>query len=239
MKNIFLIIVLFLSIVSCRENEGMIFEGESMVYFEDISKDKDTITFSIAPKASGSTFEIPVVIAGYKLTTDKKMRIEIVKESSTAIDGKHYKLQEEHIFPTNTLRSIIPIIIYKEDPELFTTTKYLTVKLVSTSDLNIAYDDRVKVVLAITLQLKAPGGVGYYSDITAFKNLFGPYSKKKHELIIEMTGHDFWDGDYGYYGGASGLYEEMDYYRPYSRTLLQYIMENEVYDENGNRIDPW
>lgn len=239
MKNIFLIIVLFLSIFSCSENERMVFEGESRVYFKNISKDKDTITFSLAPKPSGTTFDIPVALAGYKLTSDKKMRVEIVKEGTTAIEGTHYKLDEEHVFPADTFATSIPIVIYKEDPELRTATKYLTIKLVPTSDLNIIYDDKVKVVLAITLQLKTPTGTGYYGDMTSFKRLFGDYSKKKHELIIEMAGHDFWDGNYGNYGGANGLYDEEGYYEPFSRQLLQYVMENEVYDENGNLIKPW
>ena len=65
------------------------------------------------------------------------------------------------------------------------------------------------------------------------------YDLNMHLMIIELTGHDFWDGNYGNYGGANGIYYEMDYYIPYARKLYKIITENEIEDENGNIIQGW
>ena len=115
----------------------------------------------------------------------------------------------------------------------------LTLRLLGTSDLGIAYQDRAEIRLVIADMVKMPEGTGYYGDMTAFKNLFGDYSRKKHTMIIELTGHDFWDGNYGDNGGVYGIYYEMDYYTPYARKLYKIITENEIKDENGNIMQGW
>lgn len=241
MKNLFIIFVVSLSIFSCQENERLIFDGESNIYFKGISKGKDTITFTLVGKENGTSFDIPVLISGYPLKIDKKYRVEVVPEETTAKEGINYRLENEFRFPVDTFASSFPVILYKEDPDLATKMKFLTLRLVSTTDLGVAYDDRAKIVISLSTALRIPKGNGYSGDMTTFKSLFGVYSRKKHELIISLAGHDFWDGNYGDAGGLGprGLFDEKAYYAPISRRLLQYINENEVYDENNNLILPW
>ena len=87
--------------------------------------------------------------------------------------------------------------------------------------------------------VKMPEGTGYYGDMTAFKKLFGDYSRKKALDDYRIDRTCFWDGNYGNYGGANGIYYEMDYYIPYARKLYKIITENEIEDENGNIIQGW
>ncbi len=87
--------------------------------------------------------------------------------------------------------------------------------------------------------VKMPEGTGYYGDMTAFKKLFGDYSRKKHTMIIELTGHDFWDGNYGNYGGRMESITRWIIIFLMREKLYKIITENEIEDENGNIIPGW
>lgn len=231
--------VILLIMVSCNETERLTYEGDTAICF-NVSKTKiDTIAFAILTKEDGSKYDIPVMLIGNLLSSERIYKVEVVANETTATEGVNYKLENECIFPADTARSNFPVILYKSDPELSEKIKYLTLRLVPTSELGVAFENRSKVVISLTTMLRVPAGTGYYGDMTFFENMFGPYSKKKHEIIIEIVGHDFWDGNYGVAGGLNGLLDEEQYYLPYSRSVLKYFMEHEVYDENGNLIKPW
>ena len=115
----------------------------------------------------------------------------------------------------------------------------MTLRLVETSDLGIAYKDRAEIRLVIADMVKMPEGTGYYGDMTAFKKLFGDYSRKKHTMIIELTGHDFWEDTYGSGNGNYGIYYEEDYYTPYARKLYKIITGSEIRDETGKVMQGW
>lgn len=236
MKNLFLIIALF-ALFSCKQNERLIFSSDNKIYFR-IKSSLDTLSFSLLTKENGHEYDIPVALLGNKLSAEKKYKVEVDMEKSTAKEGIHYSLEHEFMFPVDTFASSFKVKLFKTDLELASKIKFLVLRLVP-SDLNIAYEDRSSIVIALTATLRPPTGTGYYGDLGTFERLFGVYSRKKHELIIEIVGHDFWDGDYGDYGGAEGLSEEEDYYKPYARILYQYITDNVVYDENGVQVKPW
>ncbi len=109
-------------------------------------------------------------------------------------------------FPANVFEYDMPITLLKGDEGITQNPVTLTLRLVETSELGIAYANRSVIRLLIANMLKKPEGDGFYGDMTTFRRLFGEYSRKKHLMIIELIGHDFWDGNYGYYGGANGLF---------------------------------
>lgn len=231
--------MILLSMVSCKENKRLMYEGDSSICF-DVSRTKiDTLAFPLLTNEDGHNYNIPVMLIGNKLVTKRKYKVEIVQEGTTATEGLNYEIINEYTFPTGILKSNFPIKLYKSDSELSTTIKYLTLRIVSTDELNVAFENRSLVVLSLTTMLRVPEGTDYYGDMTFFENMFGPYSKKKHEIIIEIVGHDFWDGGYGVDGGQTGLYKEEEYYIPYARALLKYITDDDIYDENNNLIESW
>lgn len=238
MKKIFIIVVL-LAMMSCKENERLTYEGDSYICF-DVSRTKmDTLAFPLLTNEDGHEYNVPVMVIGNILVTERKYKVEVVQEETTATEGVHYRIPVESTFPVGVFKSGYMIQLYKSDSELSETIKYLTLRLVPTSGFEVAFDNRSTVVLSLTTMLRVPSGTDYYGDMTFFENMFGRYSKKKHEIIIELTGHDFWDGNYGAAGGQDGLYYEEEYYKPYARALLKYITDQDVYDENGNLIKPW
>ena len=89
------------------------------------------------------------------------------------------------------------LTLIKGDEGITKAPVILALRLVPVAGLGIAYENRSDVRLIISDMLRKPEGDAYYEDMGAFVGLFGEYSRKKHTMIIELTGHDFWDLGYG------------------------------------------
>lgn len=119
----------------------------------------------------------------------------------------------------------VPIYI-SEQPDLETETVSLDFSIVEDEVFSIGYIDRNRIRYFITNQLIKPS----YWDST-LDLYFGEYSKVKHQVCVDIMGIDFPlkeddDSDYGYWMRVG-------------RTAAMYFALNEVYDENGNRIETW
>lgn len=239
MKKLLYLAVLFLTLSSCKENEKLLFDDTTRVYFQSATTLTDSVTFSLISQSTDAAVrDVDVRLMGAMLTEAKTFRVEIIEEESTAIEGVHYQnFSEECEFPVDTIKTSFPIEVLKTDPELEDTNFYLTIQLVDTDEITVAYEERSKLKIVITNQIIAPTGTSYYYNLPTFVRLFGAYSRVKHELIIQITGHDFWDSSYGTSNYA--IYYQTSYYTPYAKLLYQMIIENDYYDENGDLIEPW
>lgn len=240
MRKIFCLLAL-VGFFACSENERLVYDDNMHdVYYTIVTETRDSIYVSLLTAEDVSTATVEVSLLGNVLPEPRKFKVEVVKERTTAVEGLHYKaLPEYYEFPAGEFKYKMPVEMLKGDPEITVNPVILTLRLADSEGLGVAYADRSEVRLIIADMLKQPEGNGYYGDMTAFKNLFGDYSRKKHTMIIELTGHDFWDGDYGDYGGEYGLFYESAYYTPYARKLYKIITENEIRDENGKIIQGW
>lgn len=72
----------------------------------------------------------------------------------------------------------MPVRLIKGDAAIKQKPVTLTLRLVATGELGVAYADKSEIRLLIADMLKKPEGEGYYGDMTAFKKLFGEYSQK-------------------------------------------------------------
>ena len=240
MRRIFILFVLAV-LCSCSKNERLVYDlNMHDIYYPIVTETRDSLFVSLLTADEILTATVEVKLLGDVLQSPERFKVEVVKEKTDAIEGIHYeKLPEYYDFPAGEFVYKMPVNLLKGDKGITEKPVSLTLRLVETSDLGIAYKDRAEIRLVIADMVKMPEGTGYYGDMTAFKKLFGDYSRKKHTMIIELTGHDFWDGNYGNYGGANGIYYEMDYYIPYASKLYKIITENEIEDENGNIIPGW
>ena len=240
MRRIFILFVLAV-LCSCSKNERLVYDLDMHdIYYPIVTGTRDSLFVSLLTADKILTTTVDVKLLGNVLRSPAKFRVEVVKEKTSAVEGVHYeKLPDYYDFPVGEFIYKMPINLLKGDKGITEKPVSLTLRLVGTSDLGIAYKDRSEIRLVIADMLKMPEGTGYYGDMTAFKSLFGDYSRKKHTMIIELTGHDFWDGDYGNYGGLRGIYYEKDYYISYARKLYKIITEDEIEDENSNVMQGW
>lgn len=243
MRKLF-ILLLGVAFYACSENDRLVYnENMHDIYYSDVTRGKDSIFVSLLTADQEMVATINVRLLGDILRAPEKFKVEVVQEKTTAKEGVHYKkLPETYEFPAGEFDYKMPVTLLKGDEEITKNPVTLTLRLVPVSSIGIAYKDRSVVRLIIADMLRKPEGTGYYDDMRSFTRLFGEYSRKKHTMIIELTGHDFWDYGYGAepdYVGDGKIYYEEAYYTPYARKLYKIITENRIEDENGKVMQGW
>ena len=240
MRRIFILFVLAV-LCSCSKNERLVYDlNMHDIYYPIVTETRDSLFVSLLTADEILTATVEVKLLGDVLQSPERFKVEVVKEKTDAIEGIHYeKLPEYYDFPAGEFVYKMPVNLLKGDKGITEKPVSLTLRLVETSDLGIAYKDRAEIRLVIADMVKMPEGTGYYGDMTAFKKLFGDYSRKKHTMIIELTGHDFWEDTYGSGYGNYGIIYEEDYYTPYARKLYKIITGSEIRDETGKVMQGW
>ncbi|MGQ1910382.1 DUF4843 domain-containing protein [Marinifilum sp. RC60d5] len=216
--------------MGCSENERLIYETKPAVYFPDYNDDNKTasVSFVVDPEKQDMIFDLGIAVLG-SIPNDLNYELQINSES-TAIEGVHYKsFNTSQVFPAGKLDVVLPITIMYS-PNLDNEAVTLSLSLLPTNDIDLAYKDRLTVDIQISNLL-------FESPIWNYLYL-GEYSKVKHQIFIDLLGHEIpqqLDDALGY-KGFSGL----GYWNDAAKIVLDYIITNSpVYDENGKKIEPW
>lgn len=232
-KYIYITSILFfviLSFSSC-DRDDLVFNEKNGVYFAT-EKGVDSIYYSFLGRTSiKDTLSIPIEVMGVASQKERKYKVEIDHEFTTAEEGLHYeKLNESYSFRADNFSDYFQLIISQEDPDLEIEDKVIALKMVESDDFDPGYKDKIHIKIYITNKLIKPS----YWDNFLFI-YFGEYSKVKHELAINQMGDDF---PYLFSEALSSEYGPA-HWMVHGRSLATYIIENEVIDENGNKIYPW
>lgn len=225
MKNILLMVILLsLSLSSCKENERMVYNDKAGLYF-GIIEGADSISFSFTMvKEDQDTLNLFVRLLGQPTNYDRKFKIKL-NEGSTAIANKHFKaLESEYTLEKNKVSVNVPIYIFKT-ADLETNIVSLDFSIVEDDVFSIGYLDKNRMRYFITNQLVKPS----YWD-SPLSLYFGEYSKVKHQVCVDIMGGDF---------PLKQDSANNQYYMRVGRTAAMYFALNEVYDENGRRIETW
>ncbi|GAE85153.1 DUF4843 domain-containing protein [Bacteroides reticulotermitis] len=192
MKKIFILSILLATLcASCKNNENYPFKGADAVYFQangDWAVVQDSINYSFAGKGvDEAVVGIRINLLGYASPQDRKVRVVVDEEETTAKEGVHYQaLKNEYTLPADSVYLMLPVIVYNKDETLENRSVTLDLQLEETEDLQLGIAGRTKVRLLINNMLKKPT---YWEQ--ALKYSFGVYSRTKHELCILLLGFDF------------------------------------------------
>ena len=232
-KTILLSLLSVLILGSCDNDVSYPYQGKDAVYFQvnsTWSVTTDSIEYTFAGKGKEEdVVEVRVNLQGNMAATDRKIQVVVDPSKSTAEEGLHYQpLAEEYVLPANEFSVNIPVTVLKKDATLENKKVTLALQLKPTDDFDLGITERTEVFLNISNMLKKPtyweGTIKYY---------FGVYSRKKHELCIQILGLDFPEtsGEY---------YSQTTMWSVYGKYMSNYFEENyPVYDENGGVIEPW
>lgn len=216
---------------ACSENDRMVYDSKPSVYFADLNSGADSVVYSFTatPKMKDTVY-FKVKLLGFT-SIDREYRVKINPESTAEV-GVHYEaLKGMYIYPAGKEFVLLPICIMKS-PDLDTSIVTLSFRLETTEYLDAEYLNQISGRLIVTNQQVKPE----YWD-TLFYLYFGEYSKVKHRICAIIMGHDFpltkeetlgWGG-LSYYA----------YWMHAGRDAAAYFAENEVYDENGRKIEAW
>ncbi|WP_448635122.1 DUF4843 domain-containing protein [Pedobacter panaciterrae] len=104
-KSYIIIILLLLSIASCKKAEEMVFSNEANVYFDIYNGDKDSLvrTFAYTPTKAQDTLLLPVRLSGIRTSVARTYNVRVESDSSTAIPEQHYQpLKSTYTMPKRT-----------------------------------------------------------------------------------------------------------------------------------------
>lgn len=206
------------------------------IYYQTVTATRDSLYVSLLTASEELTVLVDVRMLGNVLETPGRFSVEVVPGKTDAVEGLHYrKLPDYYEFPAGEFSYGMPVTLLTGDEGITQKAVNLTLRIIPSSNLGVAYENRSEIRLVIANMMRMPTGTGYYNDLTYFLKLFGPYSVVKHRLIIEMTGHDFWDRT----TSSNAIYAQAAYYTPYARKLYKLVTENIILDENNEQMQGW
>lgn len=238
MKKIFYITIFFGWLtLACQENEMNDFASDGAVYFQlgsQWSNTVDSVVYSFAGKEMDrDTVKLQVNLMGAAADHDRAVRVVVDRERTTAKEGTHYDaLQSAYTLPKGEYKMLIPIVLYGNDPALEERALSVALRLEASDDLQLGLSKRTsaKVVFSKLYTKPVWWDMDFYGSILG-DDLFGPYSKVKHEYFMLELEKDF-----------PATYEEVltEEWQAYSTHISNYFTEHyPIPDENGNAIEPW
>lgn len=232
MKKIFYIGILFGLLTACQENKMNDFDCTGAVYFQinpsnwnDLT---DSVFFSfVGKKVTEQTLNLQVNLLGDPVDRDRKIRLVVDREKTTAEAGVHYRaLEDFYILPKNAHNVQIPVTLLQGDARLKKEFLRLTLKLEASDDLQPGLTQRIVTKIWVTDMYIKPT---YWEE----SYTFGEYSTKKHSLFLEQFGEDFPET-------LEEFNANYHLWRARANTISQYVEENyPVLDENNKPIEPW
>lgn len=177
-------------LAGCEKNEELVYASDDGVYFDfsnsDLTNQRiDSVIYSFAmfPELSQDTILLPVRVSGNRSHADRKVRVELVTEKTTAQAGVHYKaLEREYVLPADSGRFDIPVIIYNTDPMLAERAVKIMLQLKPTADFATMFPKLDSAKIIFSNRLEKP----LWWEI--WQNDLGEYSRVKHELFIRTSG---------------------------------------------------
>lgn len=221
-KKLFLFLFVTSSLASCKEDTGLLFNAETMVFVQSVP-DSTIYTFATRPNTlMQDTVLVNCNIMGRASTSDRPITI-IARDSSSAKANYHYKLLPA-VVKANTFSAIVPIVLYRR-PGLKDSTLHVIFDIKDNEFLKAGYPNRLRYKISITDKLGKPTNWETY-----WKNYFGDYSEVKFRFLITATGRQAWNG--------SALPGDLAYLNGQARyALLIYNQSNPpLTDEFGNLI---
>lgn len=214
--------------VACSQENEKMFDDQPTIYFNLKGVETDSILYSFAKTtAKEHVVEVPIEIAGYSAGRDRRFKIVADEKRTTAKPEKHFKaLEEYYVLPAGKFTTKVPVTFYCTDPLLDSVAVDLYLQILPTEDFGNGLADRQEARIQVSNLLLMPKIWNAW-----WKRYFGPYSKTKHKLILEICKIDeIPDTNDG----------ERFKWQGYGLTMLNYFKENyPVYDENGQIIEGW
>lgn len=232
--NLLLILSVLALFFSCKENDMNDFTGKDCIYFQlssNWAETKDSLSYTFAgSEASEATINLRVDLMGQTSDRDRKVKLKVVADQTTATEGTHYKaLEDSYILKAGENQMNIPITLYNTDKALEEKSVKLTVDLQPSEDLDLGINGRTRAVIIFSNIMSKPS----YWEEGHCDWYFGAYSKVKHECFIRELGMDF-------PATFEEYYANIDYWQQAGIYMSQYFKDNyPVYDENGKAIEPW
>ena len=243
MKKLIYIIItscLLLGIGSCDQDIDYPYEGKDRIYFQcftfnsytRIRTYRDSLTFSfglIHDSIRIDTAKIVMEYTGRSSDVERIYHVNVVKDSSTAIEGVHYQtIDKEQVFRPNALRDTLRIVIYRDNMNSRFKEKEcyrLELELEPSEDFDLGIRQGIRKTLWLNNYMSEPD---WWEG--NFHGSLGFFHPEKWKILIN------WDQAFA--NQNSCPYDWNNRGQDFTSVLQSYINNdaNAVYDEDGHRV---
>ena len=190
MKKIFFLLASVI-LLACSENERMVYDEHMHdIYYSIVTDTRDSLYVSLLMADQILETTVDVKMLGNVLTKPQKFKVEVVGERTDAKEGIHYeKLPEFYEFPAGEFIYKMPVRLIKGDAAIKQKPVTLTLRLVATGDLGVAYADKSEIRLLIAEMTghdfwedtygSGNGNYGIYYE----EDYYTPYARKLYKII--------------------------------------------------------
>jgi len=182
---------------SCKREELKTYDIADNIYFNlkinGVIADSTNVSFAIRPEGiKDSILKLPVAVTGEPQPQDRLFRVEVLKDSSSAVLGTHFTVPERVLVRAGRVQDSIPLRIFRT-PDLQQAPVKIQLQLLPTTefktDIKRIYASLGGSVSAVSIKVSL-------SDILTagnnwnglFAPYFGTFSVKKWKLINQVTG---------------------------------------------------
>jgi hypothetical protein len=181
---ILLLAIALLGLSSCQEAEIPLYSGENYIQFvKNPTTDSTTVSFLMAPGATELDSFLIVKTTGSGYPTETPYKISVDRQFTTAVEGTHFKLPTTTTFKAGAMRDTLPVTFYRTAD--MKTTAFRLVLRVEENDAfkpgQLQYQYKVFIV-----HDKIARPDWWTADVSNY--YFGPYSDKKYQQFIDVTG---------------------------------------------------
>lgn len=252
MKNYIYLLLSLVFLAACEESELTNFKEKDAVYFQlektDYTKDPsywdnwlkyegDSVVFSFGglepdhPEyKEQDTVWLQVNLMGKMSSKARTFNVTINDVQTDAVEGTHYEsLDSQYPFEADTVHTSFPVVVYNHET-LGADPYTLDIVLEGNELFDLGLEGRLNARILIYNDVVKP----LIWDQYIYRHL-GPYSKAKHRVVLSTNGGELLPHTYEEYVEMGGYYNIYYMRKP----MNTYLEENEVYDEDGNRVMPW
>lgn len=242
-RSQFSIIVFILLIVaglsSCKQDIDNFYKEKSRIQFTYYTLDynkklivnnKSTFSFGMAEdEVLQDTARIVVEFLGSASDKDRQYTVKINSDSTTAVEGMHYKpFSMTQTFRANRLKDTLKIVVIRKNMSVSFTNpedKRLTLEMVPSDDFELGMKDGLRTNLYINNYLSEPD----WWDYSLRLPYIGFYHPKKWKILISFNE--------GFSNSKTCPFDYNNQGRAYFQGLNTYLNSVPTFDdETGDRI---
>ena len=221
----FAIILIAISILSSCNEEFMNYNGANdSVFFEE---ERDSVTKSFVTTSEDEiTMDVNILLTGLTVEHDRKYNITVVADSTSAVEGEngdYVFINNDFTIPGGEISDMFNIKFVKHD-YLKTETRTLYLKITDSNDLKAGNVNQQDLKINITDQAVKPDSWPYS---------YRTYHEIKLRVFFQITGFEEFPPAEDFRWGSPN-YQYLT--GTVVRAMKIYFIENEFYDEFGNRI---
>jgi len=238
MKNIFILIISLVALISCEEEKLTAWGEQDFVSFHKTAADSTVFSFILNSDKQKGTCSIALDLLGKISDVDRTLNYEVVESNTTAIEGKHYeKLSGVVTIKANQNSGSIDIPVLNS-ADLKEDYVILELTIIPNEYYACGFPDKISNRIVITDQISrplwwdlAPGYASYYYVSGNYyglhqRNGLGQYSDKKYQLFVDVTGIPGLD----FLNDENMTYDEA---RNYMLQFKYWLLENPQTEDNG------